>query len=84
MQLSQESLSHALGRIEDFWRVHYESGEDHDEILEAVNTLLASFGLDEDRKEELRKGMEKLGGSNEEGAILLGMLVVLFVTEYEQ
>jgi hypothetical protein len=78
--ISSEALAFATGRVEDFASV--QQHRDWDEKLEAVTVLLEGLGLDEQVKHELSEWLDGFIGE-QSAEILLGLLLGLFVNQYQ-
>lgn len=78
--VTDEALEHAFERIEGFARVQQE--RPLEEKLEAIDTLLEIFSMDQNKKELFKEWMLGFLGHTS-GEVFLGLLVGLFIAEYD-
>jgi hypothetical protein len=76
--LSEKAFEYATQRVEDFAVVQLDSQNK----LEAVELMLESVGLDDDRKSQFCQWLQRFNPSTNEGDVLLGLLVGLFLHQY--
>jgi hypothetical protein len=80
--LDEEALDFAISRVESFARLNFR--REQSEKLEAVDILWSSFGIDDNIKERLSEWLNEFLGEDPDrhGAVLLGLLVGLFIEDY--
>jgi hypothetical protein len=81
VKLDSEAFEYATKRIEAFAKV--QQGREWSEQLNAVGVLLPSLGFDEDMKDELHAWLSKFIGPDYKGEIMLGLLIGLFIHQYQ-
>jgi hypothetical protein len=80
--ISEKALQHAIRRVQDFALVN-RGRESWAERVEAIDTFLSSVGWDSDRQKEFNDWADTYYPEVDSGYILLGVLLGLFVLEYE-
>lgn len=80
--LTKEALEYATGRVEDFARVNL--NRDKRGKQNAIEVLLNSFGLDDDLLAELNIWADQMDAAPETGSLMLGLLLGLFVHQFNE
>ena len=77
--MDEKALHYATRRIEDFISVQ----RHNEEKLAAIELLFGSLGLEKDVRESLDLWLTKLG-VDDPGEVMLGLLVGLFIQQYNE
>lgn len=81
MQVSEEAIEYACKRTQDFAAVNQPLK--WSEKLKAINTLFEGLGVDEDVREDLNDRLKSFIPESSYGPVLHGILIGLFIRQYE-
>jgi hypothetical protein len=79
MQLRKSDFHFAMDRLDDFKAVH--TGEQKDEQINALDTMLEFIGLGDSAKIDLMHWIQDKDGHGQEGGFLLGIAIGIIATQ---
>lgn len=81
MPISKEALAFAIARLDEFKAIHESS--DFPAKIEAMRTLREYLGITDEVLNDFIDWLVKFGAEGYEGGALFGLMVGLYINEFE-